>query len=103
MSVEAKDQHNPSMTCAATIQRINHQGKLLIHFDGWTQHFDYWCEPSTTDIHPPMWCDKNNKKVEPPNGMLIHELLYNYSALAMNVDIVELVNVTNLMHLVKRR
>ena len=56
MSIEAKDRQNPSMICAATIQRIDQQGKLLIHFDGWSQQFDYWCEPSTTDIHPPMWC-----------------------------------------------
>ena len=68
MSIEAKDRMNPSMICAATIQRIDERGRLLIHFDGWSQNYDYWCEPSTTDIHPPMWCGKNSRKVEPPNG-----------------------------------
>lgn len=68
MSIEAKDRHNPSMICAATIKNINPQGKLLIHFDGWSQQYDYWCEPSSTDIHPPMWCGKNNRRVEAPHG-----------------------------------
>ena len=68
MSVEAKDRKNPSLVCAATIQRIGERGKLLIHFDGWSQDYDYWCKPSTTDIHPPMWCGKNSRKVAAPKG-----------------------------------
>ena len=68
MSIEAKDRHNPSLICVATIKKVDHNGKVLIHFDGWSQNFDYWCDPSSCDIHPPMWCGKNERRVEPPSG-----------------------------------
>ena len=68
MSVEAKDRKNPGLTCVATIKKIDN-GQLLIHFDGWSENYDYWCDPWSDDIHPPMWCGKNGKKVEPPHGI----------------------------------
>ena len=78
MSVEAKDRQNPSMICVAKIRSINPQGKLLIHFDGWSQQYDYWCEPSSLDIHPPMWCGKNGRKVEAPNGEVTDSCLVRF-------------------------
>ena len=68
MRVEAKDRKNPSMICVATITEVRNR-RLLVHFDGWSDHFNYWCSPDTTDIHPPMWCGKNSKRVEPPYGI----------------------------------
>ena len=68
MRVEAKDRKNPSLICVATIREVRNR-RLLIHFDWWPEKFDYWCSPDTTDIHPPMWCGKNGKRVEPPYGM----------------------------------
>ena len=72
MRLEAKDCLNPSMICVATIMAIKPNGKLLIHFDGWSEGYDYWCYPDSTDIHPAMWCNKHNKKVQPPKGMNNH-------------------------------
>ena len=69
MRLEAKDRLNPSMICVATIMAIKPNGKLLIHFDGWSEGYDYWCYPDSTDIHPAMWCNKHNRKVQPPKGM----------------------------------
>jgi len=68
MHVEAKDRKHPSLICAATITEVRNR-RLLIHFDGWPDKYNYWCSPDTTDIHPPMWCGKNGKKVQPPYGM----------------------------------
>ena len=67
MKLEAKDRLNPHLVAVATIAAIQ-DGQLLIHFDGWSDRFDYWCSPDCTDIHPPMWCGKNGTSVMPPNG-----------------------------------
>lgn len=55
-------------------------GQLLIHFDGWSNHYDYWTDPSTVDIHPIGWFDqcgyknaKYNQKLQPPKGKTIND------------------------------
>ncbi len=67
MKLEALDRKNPTMTSIATITDIK-DGRLLIHFDGWTNKYDYWCEPTTPDIHPRGWCHSNGVKLHPPKG-----------------------------------
>ena len=67
MKLEAKDRKNPELICVATITEI--QGnRLLIHFDGWTKYYDYWCEPDTVDIHPIGWCEDNGHELQKPSG-----------------------------------
>ncbi|XP_065844588.1 MBT domain-containing protein 1-like isoform X2 [Oscarella lobularis] len=65
--LEARDRKHPSMVCVAAISRIQ-DGHLLIHFDGWTEKYDYWCEPSSQDIHPVGWCEKYGYKLESPKN-----------------------------------
>ena len=71
MKLEAKDRKNPNLICVATIADINSKGELLIHFDGWTSAYDYWCKPDSTDIHPVGWCEENDKHLNPPKGELV--------------------------------
>ena len=68
MKLEAKDRKNPNLICVATISEVSSEGELLIHFDGWTSTYDYWCYPDTTDIHPKGWCKDNHNTLQPPNG-----------------------------------
>lgn len=68
MRLEARDRKNPSMVCVATVTRIQ-DNCLLIHFDGWTEKYDYWCEPTTQDIHPVGWCERYKYVLQPPKGM----------------------------------
>lgn len=42
--------------------------RVLIHFDGWEDSYDYWCDPSSPYIHPVGWCQENGKPLSPPNG-----------------------------------
>lgn len=56
--MEAKDRQHPTMICVATITEIKNE-KLLIHFDGWTNKYDYWCDAISNDIHPVGWCGNN--------------------------------------------
>ena len=67
MKLEAKDRLNPSMVCVATINEVKN-GKLLIHFDGWSTSYDYWCEPESIDIHPIGWCEEKNHALSAPYG-----------------------------------
>ena len=67
MKLEAKDRLHPTLVAVATIINIRDK-KLLIHFDGWTSKYDYWCKPTSTDIHPVGWCAQHNKDLQPPKG-----------------------------------
>lgn len=67
MRLEAKDRKYPSLTCAATITDITN-GKLLIHFDGWNNSYDYLCEPKSTDVHPVGWCQMKGRELNKPKG-----------------------------------
>lgn len=69
MKLEAKDRQNPTMIRVATVTDIQHQ-KLLIHFDGWTSHQDYWCDPDSKDIHPVGWCEEGERKLQAPKGIV---------------------------------
>ena len=51
----------------ATITSIR-QGKLTIHFDGWTNYYDYQCEPSFKEIHPIGWCSQHKRALQEPNS-----------------------------------
>ena len=69
MRLEAKDRLNPDLVCVATVADVrDNSEQLLIHFDGWGDEYDYWCESDTTDIHPVGWCDRNGKVLLEPHG-----------------------------------
>ncbi|KAK7478154.1 hypothetical protein BaRGS_00030601 [Batillaria attramentaria] len=75
MRLEALDRLNPSLVCVATIERAGKGGSLLIHFDGWTNKYDYWAEPDSPDLHPLGYMEevgklvgKYNQLLQPPHG-----------------------------------
>ena len=70
MKLEAKDRLYPTLVCVATINDIRN-GKLLVHFDGWNNSYDYWCEPDSMDIHPIRWCHQRGRALQAPHGKLL--------------------------------
>ncbi|KAL5014229.1 hypothetical protein ScPMuIL_008499 [Solemya velum] len=52
MKLEALDRLNPHLVCVATVEDVTDDGKLLIHFDGWTSKYDYLADPTSVDLHP---------------------------------------------------
>ena len=42
---------------------------MLVSFDGWSNHYDYWAEIDTPDIHPMGYCDHNEFTLEAPRGL----------------------------------
>lgn len=68
MKLEARDRKHPSLVCVASVNDINPKGWLLVHFDGWSPVYDYWCAPDSTDIHPIGWYARNHRALQPPNS-----------------------------------
>lgn len=69
MKVEAVDRRFPYYVCVATItdaQEKNHE--VLIHFDGWSNSFDYWCESDAIELHPMGWCETFGWELQKPQG-----------------------------------
>jgi len=68
MKLEAADKkNNTEITCVATVLDVLGD-RILIHFDGWDNIYDYWCDPSSPHIHHVGWCQENGKPLSPPNG-----------------------------------
>ncbi|CAH1736525.1 unnamed protein product [Aphis gossypii] len=55
------------LICVATVADIL-GNRIRIHFDGWTDDFDYWTDITSTNIHPIRWCDYNGRILSPPSG-----------------------------------
>ncbi|XP_071964680.1 lethal(3)malignant brain tumor-like protein 4 [Antedon mediterranea] len=65
MKLEVVDKRNPSLIRAATIEETeNHRVK--VHFDGWSDIYDYWVDDDSPDIHPAGWCTKTGHPLQPP-------------------------------------
>nr|XP_027198877.1 uncharacterized protein LOC113793110 [Dermatophagoides pteronyssinus] len=56
MLLEAVDMVEPNLICLAVIKR--RCGRLLLlHFIGWADHFDQWCDCCSPNIFPVGYCD----------------------------------------------
>eukprot|EP00735_Rhodelphis_limneticus_P010099 TRINITY_DN2918_c0_g1::TRINITY_DN2918_c0_g1_i3::g.4348::m.4348 TRINITY_DN2918_c0_g1::TRINITY_DN2918_c0_g1_i3::g.4348 ORF type:complete len:2265 (+),score=833.61,sp/Q149M9/NWD1_HUMAN/29.79/4e-82,MBT/PF02820.13/1.8e-14,MBT/PF02820.13/30,MBT/PF02820.13/0.24,MBT/PF02820.13/5.3e-16,MBT/PF02820.13/1e-12,WD40/PF00400.27/5.9e-12,WD40/PF00400.27/18,WD40/PF00400.27/8.4,WD40/PF00400.27/5.5e-06,WD40/PF00400.27/4.3e-11,AAA_16/PF13191.1/4.8e-11,NACHT/PF05729.7/7.4e-10,EF-hand_6/PF13405.1/0.0003,EF-hand_5/PF13 len=63
--VEAVDLKNPHLICVATLRAIEGEN-ALIHFDGWSSDYDYWCRIEDGHFAPPGTCGINGLDFEPP-------------------------------------
>lgn len=63
--LESVDKKNSNLICASTVNDVM-SNKILIHFDGWEDTYDYWCDITSMNIHPVGWCEKNGKSLSPP-------------------------------------
>ena len=71
MKLEAIDKQSTSLHCVATVVDVLGE-RILIHFDGWENIYDYWCDLSSPYIHPVGWCQENGKPISPPKGKWEH-------------------------------
>lgn len=63
--LEVVDPRNPSLVRVATITEVE-EYRVKIHFDGWSELYDYWFDYDSTDLHPVNWCMKTGHTLEPP-------------------------------------
>lgn len=55
------------LICVATVADVL-GNRIRIHFDGWSNDFDYWADVTSPNLHPLGWCDKNGRNLCPPSG-----------------------------------
>lgn len=65
MFLEAVDLMVPRLVCVATITKV--VGRLLrIHFNGWDESYDQWCDCESSELYPIGWCQMVGYPLEPP-------------------------------------
>lgn len=65
MKVEVMDRRNPILMRVATIQEVK-EHQVLVHFDGWSEIYDYWLDDDSPDIRPVHWCARTGHPLQPP-------------------------------------
>ncbi|XP_056869519.1 lethal(3)malignant brain tumor-like protein 4 isoform X2 [Takifugu flavidus] len=63
--LEAVDRRNPMLIRVATVTAVE-DFRVKIHYDGWSQQFDVWCDSDISDLHPFGWCQRTGHPLEPP-------------------------------------
>ncbi|XP_015669810.1 lethal(3)malignant brain tumor-like protein 4 [Protobothrops mucrosquamatus] len=67
MKLEGLDPEHPSLFCCLSVAEV--QGyRMRLHFDGYSECYDFWVNADSTDIHPVGWCEKTGHKLLPPKG-----------------------------------
>ncbi|KAL1494237.1 hypothetical protein ABEB36_009860 [Hypothenemus hampei] len=66
MKLEAVDKKNTSLICVATVRDMM-DNRILVHFDGWDDIYDYWADPTSPYIHPVGWCDQYGHDLTAPS------------------------------------
>ncbi|KAG8196548.1 hypothetical protein JTE90_003565 [Oedothorax gibbosus] len=65
MFLEAVDLMEPRLICVAYVTKV--VGRLLkVHFDGWEEDYDQWCDCESPDLFPIGWCDAFSYRLEAP-------------------------------------
>uniref|UniRef100_A0A3B4U5A9 L3MBTL histone methyl-lysine binding protein 4 n=1 Tax=Seriola dumerili TaxID=41447 RepID=A0A3B4U5A9_SERDU len=65
--LEAVDRRNPMLIRVATVTDTEDY-RVKVHYDGWSQQFDVWCDSDLCDLHPVGWCQRTGHPLEPPPG-----------------------------------
>ncbi|XP_058232977.1 lethal(3)malignant brain tumor-like protein 1 isoform X2 [Hemibagrus wyckioides] len=67
MKVEAVDKRNPMLIRVTTISDTEDH-RVKIHFDGWSDEYDYWVDADSPDLHPVGWCQKTGHPLQNPSS-----------------------------------
>ena len=74
MYLEAVDLMVPRLVCVATVTKV--VGRLLrIHFNGWDETYDQWCDCESPELYPIGWCEMVGYPLEPPKDSDVSGLL----------------------------
>ncbi|XP_048860554.1 lethal(3)malignant brain tumor-like protein 3 isoform X1 [Brienomyrus brachyistius] len=65
MKLEAVDRRNTMLIRVVTVVDTEDH-RIKVHFDGWTDEYDYWVDADSPDIHPAGWCAKTGHPLQPP-------------------------------------
>lgn len=67
MKLEAIDPRHPAMFCVVTVvETVGY--RMRLHFDGYSDSFDFWTNADSADIFPVGWCERTSHILYPPKG-----------------------------------
>ncbi|KAK3862699.1 hypothetical protein Pcinc_031457 [Petrolisthes cinctipes] len=69
MKLEAIDPTHQSLICVMTVSEVLGY-RMRLHFDGYSDQYDFWTYADSADIFPAGWCEKNGRQLEPPVGVI---------------------------------
>eukprot|EP01063_Lacrimia_lanifica_P021548 TRINITY_DN289_c0_g2_i1.p1 TRINITY_DN289_c0_g2~~TRINITY_DN289_c0_g2_i1.p1 ORF type:complete len:238 (+),score=85.31 TRINITY_DN289_c0_g2_i1:67-780(+) len=67
MRLEARDRMTVGYLCVATIAEVDGR-RVKVHFDGWTDKYDYWTDDDHQDLAPIGTCKRLGYFLEGPKG-----------------------------------
>ena len=65
--LECIDPKHPSYICVCTIVKVK-GARLRLHFDGWSESYDFWTNVDSPFIYPMHWCERNGQVLHPPRS-----------------------------------
>uniref|UniRef100_A0A8C7HZA6 L3MBTL histone methyl-lysine binding protein 3 n=1 Tax=Oncorhynchus kisutch TaxID=8019 RepID=A0A8C7HZA6_ONCKI len=68
MKLEGVDPEHPSMYCVLTVAEVSGH-RIRLHFDKYSDYYDFWVNSNSADIHPVGWCEKTRHTLHPPKGL----------------------------------
>jgi len=71
MKLEGIDPLHPSLYCVLSVAEVKGH-RLRLHFDGYSECYDFWTNADSPFIFPVGWVEKNGKELQPPLGMYCH-------------------------------
>ncbi|XP_062841333.1 lethal(3)malignant brain tumor-like protein 3 [Trichomycterus rosablanca] len=69
MKLEAVDKRNPMLIRVTTISGTEDH-RVKIHFDGWSDEYNYWLDADSQDLHPIGWCQKTGHPLQNPSASM---------------------------------
>nr|XP_023027008.1 lethal(3)malignant brain tumor-like protein 3 isoform X1 [Leptinotarsa decemlineata]XP_023027014.1 lethal(3)malignant brain tumor-like protein 3 isoform X1 [Leptinotarsa decemlineata]XP_023027020.1 lethal(3)malignant brain tumor-like protein 3 isoform X1 [Leptinotarsa decemlineata] len=70
MKLEGVDPQHPSYFCVFTVaETVGY--RIRLHFDGYPDNYDFWCNADSMDIFPVGWCEKYGHVLQPPAGFTV--------------------------------
>ncbi|GFR10896.1 lethal(3)malignant brain tumor-like protein 3 [Trichonephila clavata] len=76
MKLEGIDPKHPSLFCVLTVSETKGY-RVRLHFDGYSECYDFWVNANSPDIFPVGWCEKTNHQLQPPKGFTIQDFDWN--------------------------
>lgn len=76
MKLEGIDPEHPSRYCVLSVVEIVGY-RLRLHFDGYSESYDFWVNADSMDIFPFGWSEKNNHRLDPPKGYVANNFNWN--------------------------
>ncbi|CAK8691450.1 unnamed protein product [Clavelina lepadiformis] len=65
MKLEVVDQRNCRLIRVATIADLD-DFRVQVHFDGWSDMYDFWIDADSRDLHPLQWCNETQHQLQGP-------------------------------------